>query len=92
MREGDIKDVRTKKGDNTANIIKKTAKMLGMNYRELGDAIGYTEGGIKNAVAQNKISKSMQKAIELYLENVELKQAIEESEKLKRLINDFLSK
>ncbi len=92
MAKDDVEDVGIKKGDNAENIIKKTAKLLGMNYRELGEAIGYTEGGIKNAVAQNKISNSMQKAIELYLENVELKREREDTEKLKKLINDFLSK
>jgi len=49
------------------NIVKRTCKELGITYKELGEAIGYSEGAIKTATSTNNISAPMQKAIELYL-------------------------
>lgn len=72
------------------NIVKATAKELGLTYRELGEAIGYTEGGLKNAVTQDKVSESMQKAIELFLENLKLKKEMQNTKAFKQLLKDFL--
>ncbi len=72
------------------NIVKATAKRLGMTYRQLGEAVGYSEGAIKNAALALEISPSMQKAIDLYLENLELKQKLQTSENFKQHLKDFL--
>ncbi len=68
------------------NIVKKTCKELGMTYKELGEAIGYGEPAIKKALANNKVSKPMQKAILLYLEIIELKNQIKDYAVLKDAI------
>lgn len=62
---------------NEPNIIKKTAKELGMTYKELGEAIGYSESAISNSSRMNKPSKALQKSIMMYLENRELKLKVE---------------
>jgi hypothetical protein len=72
------------------NIIKLTCKELGMTYRQLGDAVGYSEGAIKNAALAPETSPSMQKAIELYLETIELKNKLQASENFKQHLKDFL--
>jgi len=73
------------------NIVKHTAKALGMTYKQLGEAIGYSEGGLKNAITTDKVSEPLQKAIELYLENLELKKKIEVAEQFKTNLKDFLN-
>lgn len=54
----------------TKNIIKATCRELGITYRELGEAIGYSESAIKMAISNDKVSEPMQKAIELYLKTL----------------------
>ena len=74
------------------NIVKKVCKELGLTYRELGERIGYSEGAIKTAAASGKISEPMQKAIELYLKNLELEKELEESKQLKQILQKWLLK
>lgn len=73
------------------NIVKKVCKELGLTYRELGEAIGYKTDTINKAVSTGRISEPMQKAIELYLENVELKKQLSEYEQLKDLLKKAVS-
>ena len=72
------------------NIVKATAKRLGMTYRQLGEAVGYSEGAIKNAALATEISPSMQKAIELYLENLALKKELEACNTLKSALKTLI--
>ena len=51
------------------NLVKQTAKELGLTYKELGEAIGYTESAIKNA-AIGVVSPPMTYALLLYKENL----------------------
>lgn len=76
--------------NETINIVKATAKRLGMTYRQLGEAIGYKEGALKNAITTDNVSEQMQKAIELYLETLELKEKLQTSENFKQHLKDFL--
>ncbi|PAF46554.1 hypothetical protein BKH46_07370 [Helicobacter sp. 12S02634-8] len=69
------------------NLIKKTAKELGLTYRELGEAIGYTEGTLKTASSTNSVSPQIEKAICLFLENRELKQKIKIIQSFKEMLN-----
>lgn len=73
------------------NIVKATAKRLGMTYRELGDAIGYTESAIKTAISTDKVSEPMEKSLEMYLENIELKAKLQAVEGFKQNLKDFLA-
>ncbi len=72
------------------NIIKLTCKELGMTYRQLGEAVGYSEGAIKTAASTDSFSEPLKKAIELYLENLKLKQKLQASEAFKQNLKDFL--
>lgn len=76
--------------NETINIVKATAKRLGMTYRQLGEAVGYSEGAIKNAALATEISPSMQKAIELYLENLALKKELEACNTLKSALKTLI--
>jgi hypothetical protein len=73
-----------------SNIVKRTCKKLGITYKELGEAIGYSEGSLKTAVSTNKISGSMIKAIELYVRNLELEKELENSNKIKSTLKEWL--
>ena len=71
------------------NLIKIVCDELKMTYKELGEAIGYSEGALKTAVSTGKISKSMIKAIELYKKTLELEKEIDKYENMKKFISDF---
>ena len=72
------------------NLIKKTCKELGLTYRELGEAIGYSESAIKNA-AVGAVSEPMQFAINLYLENLALKEKLAISDNFRQNLKNFLN-
>ena len=72
------------------NLIKQTCKELGLTYKQLGEAIGYSESAIKNAGA-GEASEPMKKAIELYKETLNLKAKLEKSEAFKNNLKDFLA-
>ncbi|PZP12122.1 MAG: transcriptional regulator [Aliarcobacter butzleri] len=72
------------------NIIKKTCKEIGLTYAQLAEEIGYSEPAIKKAIANDNISEPMKKAIELYLENLELKKELENSNKIKQTLKEWL--
>lgn len=68
------------------NIVKQTAKELGMTYKELGEAVGYGEETISKASRTGTVSKSLQKAIELYLKTLELEKELEDYTTLKTVL------
>jgi len=73
------------------NIIKRTCRKLRLTYRELGQAIGYSEGSIKKIASTGEISPQIQKAVELYVKNIELERELEEIKTLKKLLKKFFS-
>lgn len=68
------------------NIIKATCKELGLTYKQLGELIGYSESALNNASRQDKISEPLKKAIELYLENLKLKEELKDFRTLKAIL------
>ncbi|MBZ7939503.1 transcriptional regulator [Campylobacter sp. W0014] len=75
------------------NIIKKTCKELGLTYKQLGELIGYN-GDSLNTMANKsneELSTPLKKAIELYLETLELKKQLQNTETLKNAIKTLLS-
>jgi hypothetical protein len=74
------------------HLVKKVSKELGLTYKELGEAIGYSESNLRKSVSENRLSLPLQKVIELYLENQKVKNLREEREKLKDILSTFLSK
>lgn len=59
------------------NIIKFTCDKYNLRLKDLADAIGMKETSLRAFASNNKISKQVEKAIELYSENIELKKEIE---------------
>lgn len=71
------------------NLIKQTCKELNLTYKQLGEAIGYSESAIKNA-GTGEASEPMKKAIELYKETLELKARLRKADDFKNNLKDFL--
>lgn len=71
------------------NLIKSTCKELNLTYKQLGEAIGYSESAIKNA-GTGEASEPMKKAIELYKETLELKARLRKADDFKNNLKDFL--
>lgn len=67
------------------NIVKQTCKELNLTYKQLGEAIGYSESAIKNA-GVGEASEPMKKAIELYRENLKLQQELTDFHTLKAIL------
>jgi hypothetical protein len=74
------------------HLIKRVSKEFGVTYKELGEIIGYTESSLKKSVYDNKISIQLEKAIGLYMKNIQLEKKIIEIEKMKESVIDFFSK
>lgn len=72
--------------DKNENLIKSTCKELGLTYKQLGEMIGYSESAINNASRQEKISEPLKKAIELYSENLKLKNELQDFRTLKDIL------
>lgn len=72
------------------NPIKRVSKELGFTYKELAEQIGYTEGGLKTAIAKGNISEPMKKALELLVENYKLRSVIVEKDKKIENLTDIL--
>ena len=72
--------------DKNENLIKQTCKELGLTYKQLGEMIGYSESAINNASRQEKISEPLKKAIELYSENLKLKNELQDFRTLKDIL------
>ncbi len=72
---------------NEPNIIKSTCKELGLTYKQLGELIGYSESAVSNASRQDKISEPLEKAIKLYLENLKLKEELQDFHTLKQILS-----
>ena len=78
------------KKDKDIHLVKKVSKELGMTYKELGEAIGYSESILRQSVSKNKISPQLKRSLELYMETVKLKEEKKEIEQMKKLIKSFL--
>ncbi|PAF50837.1 helix-turn-helix domain-containing protein [Helicobacter sp. 13S00477-4] len=72
---------------NEQNLIKKTAKELGMTYKELGEAIGLSEASIRRLATSAEINNQVVKSIEMFLEIQELKKELEDYRTIKRLLS-----
>ncbi|ERJ24896.1 hypothetical protein UNSWCS_1296 [Campylobacter concisus UNSWCS] len=68
------------------NIVKRVCKELGLTYKQLGEAIGYSESALNNAARQEKISEPLKRAVELYLENLKLQQELADFKTLKAIL------
>lgn len=74
---------------NDENIIKKVCKELNLTYKQLGELIGYGEEAVSKASRTGNISNTMSKALELYLENLELKDKLKVLDDLSNIIKQL---
>ncbi len=72
------------------NIVKKTCKELGLTYKQLGEVIGYSESNLNKVASTGQVSNQLSRVIELYLENQELKKELENSNKIKSTLKEWL--
>jgi DNA-binding XRE family transcriptional regulator len=69
------------------NIVKETAKELGMTQKELAEAIGAAEATVRNWSSGKEIPLWAIKSMELLRENNTNKEVIDTLKKLKKLIS-----
>ncbi|TKX32413.1 transcriptional regulator [Campylobacter aviculae] len=74
----------------TAQEIKDFCKERNLTYKELGELIGMSEGGLQNAIKKNSISDQTAKAIELLKEIENLKEQLADYENLKQILKKAL--
>ncbi|MGG7049095.1 MULTISPECIES: transcriptional regulator [unclassified Campylobacter] len=72
------------------NLIKQTCKELGLTYKQLGEAIGYGEGAVKNSASTGNVSEPMQHAIKMYRRILELEKELADSETIKENLKKWL--
>lgn len=72
------------------NPIKKTAKILQVNYKQLAEITGYSENGLKNASYRNTFTEQLRITLDLLIENHKLKkQLFQQNENIDNLKNAF---
>jgi len=71
---------------NKSNIIKKTCEELNLTYAQLATAIGYKTDTVSKAASTGNISDQLKRAIELYEENVTLRNSIDKYFQLKAFL------
>jgi len=71
------------------NLIKATCKELNLTYKQLGELIGYGEEAVSKAARTGNISATMNKALLLYLENLELKNKLKTLDTLSIIIKEL---
>lgn len=72
------------------NIVKRTCQELGMTYKELGEAIGYSGDSLRNIASKKNVSDQITKAISLYLETLDLKSQLKDYTTLKEILKNIV--
>ena len=78
--------------EKEVHLVKRVSKELGLTYKELGEKIGYSESSLRKTVSNNTLSSQLETAIKLYLDNLKLKQELNELEDFKSTFRTFLKK
>lgn len=72
------------------NIIKKVCRDLDLTYKKLALEIGYKPDTINKSASTGKVSEQLQKAIEMYLENLRLKDKLKDFDIMKETFKKIL--
>lgn len=72
------------------NIIKAACIEQKLTYQQLADVIGVSESSLRSSASTNKISKQIEKSIEMYLEIISLKKELENSNLIKIALKSWL--
>ncbi len=72
------------------NIIKQVCKDLGLTYKNLAKEIGYKPDTINKSASTGKVSEQLQRAIEMYLENLRLRYELNDFNVMKETLRKIL--
>ena len=75
----------------TPNIIQVVCKKQKLTYKQLASSIGVTESTLRSSVSKNKISKQVEKSIEMYLRIVNLEKELAEANTIKHILKSWLN-
>lgn len=73
------------------NVIKSACIEQKLTYQQLADEIGLSESSLRSAVSTNKVSKQVEKSIEMYLKIVNLEKELEKANVIKTTLKSWLS-
>lgn len=76
--------------DLNPNVIKQVCKDLNLTYKKLSYELGYKPDTINKAASTGKISDQLSKAIELYLENLRLKEQLKDFNLIKQTLQNVI--
>ena len=62
-----------------------------LTYQQLADAIGLSESSLRSAVSTNKVSKQVEKSIEMYLKIIQLEEELEKANTIKQVLKSWLT-
>ena len=79
-------DVNELYEDLHPNVIKQVCKDLRLTYKKLSYELGYKPDTINKAASTGKVSDQLSKAIELYLENLRLKEQLKNFDVIKQTL------
>ena len=74
--------------DLNPNIVKSVCKDLDITYKFLANELGYKPDTLNKAASTGKISEQLNKAIDLYLENLSLKEELKSFKIIKESLNN----
>lgn len=72
------------------NIIRAACLEQRLTYQQLADAIGVSESSLRSSVSTNKVSKQVEKSIEMYLKIIHLEKELEKSNTIKTVLKSWL--
>lgn len=72
------------------NLIKQVCKDLNLTYKKLSYELGYKPDTINKAASTGKVSDQLNKAIELYLENLRLKEELKNFDAIKQSLTNVM--
>lgn len=74
----------------TADELKTFCKETGLTYKELAEKLGMSEGGLKNAIINDKITSSIEHSFNMYKRILELENELKEVEALRTALKSLL--
>ncbi len=73
------------------NMIKIACIEQKLTYQQLADILGLSESSLRSAVSTNKVSKQVEKSIEMYLKIIQLEKELEKANTIKQVLKSWLS-
>lgn len=73
------------------NIIRSVCIEQKLTYQQLADEIGLSESSLRSAASTNKVSKQVEKSIEMYLKIIQLEKELEKANTIKQVLKSWLN-